>query len=355
LPRRLVEAARRVVLRGRADRLQRTGVSIMPSTRRIIDSCLLFGALALASAPAAAQKADAAGGAGAPSTVVATQGSTIVTLSDVDAFANRIPDKDRPGFFDSPNRLETLITQILLQKQLADEARKQGLDQKPTVRDEIQMQTDEVLSRARMEQFKADLKLPDFEELAREQYIGHKKTYVVPGIVSVQQIVISSGQRNDKDAKALADTVAEEARAHPDRFDALVEKYSEDENKATSKGVLKDVTKAATTPAFLGAVKRLKKVGDISEPAKVREGYAVIKLVSRAPDKQQSFAEVHDSIVDQLKSEYVAKAAQTHVDEIRNQKIDANPEMIASLRMRYGSAPPPAGMAPASAAPAQKP
>jgi parvulin-like peptidyl-prolyl isomerase len=102
-------------------------------------------------------------------------------------------------------------------------------------------------------------------------------------------------------------------------------------------------------------VKRLKKVGDISEPAKVREGYAVIKLVSRAPDKQQSFAEVHDSIVDQLKSEYVAKAAQTHVDEIRNQKIDANPQMIASLRMRYGSAPPPAGMAPASAAPAQKP
>lgn len=325
----------------------------MSSMRRITASCVLPGALAFVSSIAAAQTSNAATGVGAPSTVVATQGSAIVTLSDIDAFATRIPEKERPGFFDNPNRLETLITQILLQKQLAAEARKQGLDQKPSVRNEIEMQTDEVLSRARMQQLKADLKLPDFEKRAHEDYIGHKETYVVPGVVSVQQIVISSKTRNDKDAKALADTVAEEARAHPDRFDALVEKYSEDDSKATNKGIVTDVTKLATTPAFLGAAKRLKKPGDVSEPAKTRDGYAIIKLVSRAPDKQQPYAEVHDSIVARLKSEYIEKTAQTHVDEIRNQKIDANPEMVASLRTRFGSALP--SESAMSAAPAPKP
>ena len=129
----------------------------MSSMRRITASCVLPGALAFVSSIAAAQTSNAATGVGAPSTVVATQGSAIVTLSDIDAFATRIPEKERPGFFDNPNRLETLITQILLQKQLAAEARKQGLDQKPSVRNEIEMQTDEVLSRARMQQLKADL------------------------------------------------------------------------------------------------------------------------------------------------------------------------------------------------------
>src|SRR5262249_3433658 len=143
--------------------------------------------------------------------------------------------------------------------------------------------------------------------------------------------------RDDKAAKALAETVAEEARAHPDKFDALVEKYSEDESKATNKGVMKGVTKETYVVPFVDASKALKNPGDISAPVKTRYGYHVIKLVARTPDKQQTFAEARDRIVGKLKSDYVDKAVRQHVDEIRNQHIDANQALIASLRTRYGT------------------
>ncbi|HEY6894856.1 MAG TPA: peptidylprolyl isomerase, partial [Rhodanobacteraceae bacterium] len=274
---------------------------------------------------------------GMPSTVVAQQGTAIVTLADIDAFAARIPEKERPGFFDNPTRLENLILQLLSQKQLAEEARKANLDKAPAVQSQIAMATDEVLSRARMENLRAGIKLPDFEARAKEEYIGHKEVYTSPGDLTVQHILISTKSRDDKDAKALADTVAKEAAAHPDQFEALVEKYSEDESKASNKGVMKGVTKATFVGSFVDASKALKKPGDISQPVKTKFGYHIIKLISRTPDKQQTYAEVHDRIVDRLKTEYVAKLVQDHVDQIRNQHIDANPDLVASLRTRYGT------------------
>jgi len=310
----------------------------MSSTRRTLFLCLLLGIFA---APAShAQSNDASVGTGMPSTVVAKQGTAIVTLADIDAFAVRIPEKERPGFFDNPQRLETLILQLLSQKQLAAEARKANLDQKPAVRGQIEMATDEVLSRVRMENLKADVKVPDFEMRAKEEYVGHKDVYVIPGDLTVQHVLIGTKTRDDKDAKALAETVAKEAKAHPDQFDALVDKYSEDDSKASNKGVMKGVTKASFVASFVDASKALKKPGDISAPVKTKYGYHVIKLVSRAPDQQQTFAQVHDRIVERLEADYVTKTVQKHVDEIRNQHIDANEALVASLRTRYGSATP---------------
>ena len=73
---------------------------------------------------------------------------------------------------------------------------------------------------------------------------------------------------------------------------------------------------------------------------KTKYGYRVVKLVSRAADKQLAFAEVHDRIVERLKGDYVDKAVKQHVDEIRNQHVEANPALVASLRTRYGTAAP---------------
>jgi len=311
----------------------------MSSTRRTLGLCLLLGISAATAGHA--QSTDAPTGAGMPSTVVAKQGTAIVTLADVDAFAARIPEKERPAFFDNPTRLQNVILQLLSQKQLADEARKANLDKTPAVRGQIDNATDEVLARARMENFKAGIKVPDFEARAKEEYIGHKDTYVVPGELTVQHVLVSTKSLEDKDAKALAETIEKDARAHPDQFDALVEKYSDDESKTNNKGIMKGVAKGSYAASFVEASKALKKPGDISPPVRTKFGYHVIKLVSRTPDKQQAFAEVHDRIVERLKADYVSKIVQDHVDGIRNQHIDANESLVASLRTRYGTATPP--------------
>ena len=78
----------------------------MSSNRRIASLCLL----SCAAVAAVSFAADSPVVAGAPpaDTVIATQGTTKLTFGDVDAFASRIEPNQRPGFFNSPKRLENL-------------------------------------------------------------------------------------------------------------------------------------------------------------------------------------------------------------------------------------------------------
>ena len=288
--------------------------------------------LAAATAPLAAQETPVAA-----QDTVATQGGVSVTLEDVDAFAARMPAGQRPGFFNSPTRIQGVVANLLVQKQLAGEARKAGLDRDPEVQRQVAIATDEALGNARMQRFKSEVKVPDFSELAREDYQAHKETYQTPGKLTVKQVLVSNKTRSEAEAKTIADTVEKEARAHPDQFDALIEKYSDDPGKTTNHGVMEQVgEKGKYVPAFTKAAKALTKPGEISPIVSTPFGLHVLQLVERTPDHQSSFDEVKAGIIEKLGNDYVEKAVKGHVDELRNQPMDANPDVVASLRTRYG-------------------
>ena len=259
--------------------------------------------------------------------------------TDMDAFAQTIPEKDRAAFFDNPERLQGVILNLLLKRQLASEARAAGLQNDDLVKAGIEIESEEVLARTRMKQFEADLKIPDLDELAHEQYTAHKEQYVTPGKLEVKQILVSSRLRSEDDAKARAESVAAEAAAHPEQFDALIEKYSDDPAKATGHGLIPDAGSGRNAPAFAKAAKELKAPGSISPAFRIPGGYAVIKLVTRTPDHQQSFQEARAQIIGQLRNDYVSKQVKNHTDALRNEPLDANPELVASLRTRYQKAP----------------
>ncbi len=274
---------------------------------------------------------------GAPSTVVATQGDAIVTLVDIDAFADRMPETQRAAFFNSPSRIEGVVTNLLLQKQLASQARASGLDKDPVVQRDVEMAREDALGKARVERFKAELKLPDFSELAQEDYIANKSKYVNPGMLVVKHVLIATKNRSEDQAKAIAETVVAEAKAHPDQFDALIDKYSDDPSKKVNKGVMENAGDASKyVPEFATASSALKKPGDVSAPVKTAYGFHVIKLIERTSDKPSSFADVKDQIVARLRSEYVEKQVRAFTDTLRNLPVDANPGLVASLRTRYG-------------------
>jgi peptidyl-prolyl cis-trans isomerase C len=272
-----------------------------------------------------------------PDTVVASQGSAVVTIADIDAFAQRIDEKQRPGFFDNPKRLDSLITNLLVERQLAAEAEKAGVDKEPGVQAQLKLSREEILSAAHVKDLRASVKLPDFDQLAREEYLGHKEKYVRPGKLDVEHILISTEKHSDADAKKLADQVRQEAAAHPDQFDALVEKYSEDPSKDQNHGLMTDANnKQRYVPQFSAAASALKIPGEISEPVRTKFGYHILKLVTRTSDAPQKFESVKADIVEQLRQSYIDKTVSKHTDEIRNQHMEANAAAIASLRDRYG-------------------
>lgn len=287
--------------------------------------------LALAASGAAAQD----NGSNLPPGMIARQGNAQVSLQDIDAYAQKIPEKDRAGFFDSPKRIQGVIMNLLLQRQLAAEARTARLDADPLVTLEIQQATEEALARADLEHFRQGLKLPDFTNLAQEYYASHKDEFVTHGVVNVKHVLVSTKDRSEAEAKARIGEVEAAAKAHPDQFDALVEKYSDDPSKDKNHGLIEDGASSKMAPPFAQAAAALKKPGEISPITKTQFGFHVLKLVERKPDTQKTFAEVRTDLIEKLRKDYVEKQSADHVAQLRSISLDANPDLIASLRTRF--------------------
>lgn len=269
--------------------------------------------------------------------VVATQGDIAVTLQDLDAEASSIPEKDRPGFFDSPKRIESTIMNLLQRKEMAAEARSQHLDRDPAVKAQIDLAIEGALAKAQIDHYRNSLKLPDFDELAKEYYAGHKDEFVEKGRVTVDHVLISTkdNAHSDSDARVLVGKVEAEAKAHPDRFAGLVAKYSDDPSKAQNNGRIPNATSPKMAVAFAAAAAQLQTPGEISPVVRTEFGYHVLKLVEHKPDIPVSFEQAHDRIVARLKSNYIDQQMTQYTNEFRGKPLRANPDLVASLRTRY--------------------
>jgi peptidyl-prolyl cis-trans isomerase C len=267
--------------------------------------------------------------------VVASQGGVQVSLQDIDAYAQKIPEADRAGFFDSPKRIKDVIMDLLLSKQLAAEARKAKLESDPSVKKQIEQAADGVLAHVDVEHYKHTLKLPDFTVLAQEYYQTHKDEFIVHGAISVKHVLVASKGRSATEAQSRIDEVETAARAHPDQFDALVEKYSDDPSKKNNHGLIEDAGSKRMSAPFAQAATALKKPGEISPVTKTEFGFHLLQLVDRQPDKQSSFEEVRAGLITKLRADYIEKETANHVGQMRGNPLDANPDLVASLRERF--------------------
>src|SRR5580765_8510516 len=210
---------------------------------------------------------------------IVTQGDATATLADVEGFLRQqVPEDKRQGFLSSPSRVNQMLIGILRDKELANQAVAMKLDQDPQVQAQLAYARSQILSAQRMRALEASLKMPSFEEVAKEQYLAHKSDYVSPKVVDVQHVLITLKGHTDDEAKALADKIHAEAVANPAGFDELVAKYSEDPSKAGNKGMIPGATSGGYVPEFAAAANKLKTVGEISPVVKTSYGYHVLKL-----------------------------------------------------------------------------
>lgn len=287
-----------------------------------------------------------------PPGVIAQQGGAQITMQDIEAYAQKIPDADRVGFFDSPKRIQNVIMNLLLQKQLAAEARSQKLDQDPSVERQIAQSTDDTLARVDLAHYRDSLKVPDFSAISREYYQSHKDEFVQHGQVDVKHVLVTIKDRGIDAAKALIGEVEAQARAHPEQFDALVEKYSEDPSKNDNHGLIADAASGNTVAQFSAAAGALKKPGDVSPVVRTEYGFHVLQLVDRKPDRQLSYAEVSAKLIEKLRKDYIDKEVANHSDHMRNNPLEANPDLVASIRTHFL---PPGATLPSEAADANSP
>lgn len=278
----------------------------------------------------------------AAAAVIASRDQVSVTLADFDAYVERkVPADKRAGLLRSGERILAIVGNLLLDKQLAAEARELGIDRDPMVADQLGKGDDDaVLAKVRMERYTSTLEVPDFSELARERYSLDPGHYAVPASTDIRQIVISTNGREESVARELAETVRAEAVANPDAFEALIAKHSDDPNKADTHGVMEDMEDPKYTPALRDAALALAEPGDISEPIRSASGFHILQLIQRTPERPRSFDEVREEMTAKMREEWLARQKQNHIDELRSMPVhDVDEDLLLSLQTRYAGEP----------------
>jgi parvulin-like peptidyl-prolyl isomerase len=268
-------------------------------------------------------------------TQIASQGGVVVTMADIDAFLQRMPEERRVVFLDSPKRIDQMVIGIIRNKQLTEQAIQLKIDQDPQVKGEIAFATSEILAKKRLDSFEKTIKIPSMTVVANEEYAAHKAEYVTESYMAVQHILITTKDRTDAEAKTLAEKVRAEALANPADFAKLVDKYSDDETKSLNQGIIRDAASGQTIAEFAAASKKLTKEGEISPVVKTKFGYHVLKLLRNAPARELTFAEVKDKIELKLKENYIADQRKTFLAGLDAGTPTVNPQIMDLLHKRY--------------------
>ncbi|MBN8482352.1 MAG: peptidylprolyl isomerase [Xanthomonadales bacterium] len=283
------------------------------------------------------------------STVVASRGGATVTLRDVDASLQRVPASQRGDMMNSPKRIEELVSQLLLTRQLSNEGKAAGLERDPLVQHALELARENALGGLAVIHYRSTVDIGDVAQLAKERFDADPAAYAIPEDVVVQHILIDMQHRSDNEALTLATRVLERATKGED-FDALVMEFSDDPSKATNKGVIEQASSGRMDQHFASASGALRTPGEFAPLTKSQFGYHVIKLVSRSEPRQRAWSEISAGVIDDTRTRMIEARVKDHVDQLRGMALDANPDAVSSLRTRYAAAPvAPSGSGPTNA------
>jgi peptidyl-prolyl cis-trans isomerase D len=154
---------------------------------------------------------------------------------------------------------------------------------------------------------------------AKQYYDENAAHYTTPREVRVSQILIASPESaspaDDAKAKAKAEAVLAEVKAHPDQFAQIAKKESQDPGSAAKGGDLGWSTNGVLTgeKTFDAAAMALN-TNQVSGVVHSSFGYHIIKVTDAKPAAKKPFDEVKASIINDLKTQQATKAFSDDTD-----------------------------------------
>ncbi len=295
-----------------------------------------------------------------PPDVFATSHWMELTRADYDAALKKLPENLHWEFATSPKRIQDLLNGLLLNKTLAAQARADGLGgdafaSKPAGDAERALANAELKRIDDASGAAFDAKKAEFEARAREQYVIDRDKYRRPEQVRFSDIAVAIKNRGDAAAHQRVEEARQRLLAGAD-FATVAREYSDDPKAKANGGAMPLVSAKQLAPDFAKGVFALTKIGEISAPIKGPAAWHVVRLDERKPTRIQSFEEVRDAIMKDLRDRYIAQQRELRIQAIyRDPDLQINQPAIDALVNRVD----PDSLKPAasakSAAPASEP
>ena len=253
--------------------------------------------------PAAAPAAPAAA-----NPVVLTVGTEKITKSEFEQILESVTSQmppERRGAAQSPEGRRQMAEQLAELKSLAQESRRQKMDQTQDYKTQLQMRADQLAAGMLYQQLAKNNK-PDAAAL-KAYYDEHKNEYES---VEARHILIrfkgsavplKDGQEDLTEEQALAKATDLRAKiAAGGDFAELAKANSDDAGSGANGGALGEFTKGRMVPQFEEAAFKLK-VNEVSEPVKTQFGYHVIQVTKHdAKDMAAVQSEIEQKLAPEM-------------------------------------------------------
>ena len=220
---------------------------------------------------------------------------------------------------DTPEGLKQWVDMLIVEERLVGEALRKRLDRVKEVREEIERERDSrMISLLHNEVIES--KSEPTEEEIKAEYEANKEKYAIPEKNNVSAIVTATEDQ--------AKNIRARLRKGED-FKRLAEKKSIDPSKRDG-GKLGVVTERRNPDIFKGA-KELK-VGELSQPIQVKDGWAIIKVTNRQAMNIRSFEDVQRLVQRDLKRANIQKNEEAFIAELKEEyPVTINEQLLEEV------------------------
>jgi len=258
--------------------------------------------------------------------VVARVGGREVTLDDVRAYVETLPDAEQAALAKEPGRLSQVVRLYLARQELLREARDRKFDQQA----ETKAQIERVKEAALVEMYLQSVaKIPDsFPSDAEIQaaYDANKSAFVAPRQYRLAQIFVAAAK--DEKGNARLDDAVRRLKARGADFAQVARDLSEQRAEAEKGGEIGWVAETGIVPPIARAVSGLGK-DEVSDPIRVEDGWHIVKLLDTRPAGTLSLAEVKEPLRARLRQQRAQQARQAYLARL----VQQNPPAINELAL----------------------
>jgi len=265
--------------------------------------------------------------------ILAKRGNGKVTQQAFTARADKIPTQFRRGALRNGNRLRDVINALLLQSQLAADARAVGFEKEELVRERMRLAANAELGEAWLQRYVETQPAADYEAMAREYYQLNKASMLTQEKMDVSHILISTDELSDEEALELADSLSQQLTQNPSVFDDLVLKYSDDPSAAANKGQFIGMKKGEMVKPFEDIAFNLSD-GEISEPVQTKFGYHIIRMDRHIARKSVEFEDVKDRLVEDARTRHEDRIKEDYLGGLTSLNVEMSEEALEKLVIR---------------------
>lgn len=242
----------------------------------------------------------------ADDTVLANVNGKNITQIDLEMALASLPEGQRATILKDENNRRTLISRLVEQELLSQQASKEKLDQTKDYLAAVEAFKKQYLSAKVLEKNLAD----KLGESQVKKYYENNKAFFSTDQVHALHILLNSEEEAQKVLKDLKNPKAD--------FQAIAEKISKDPTAKNNRGDLGYFTRDKMVPEFSVAAFNAKK-GTIVGPVKTLFGYHIIKVVDRKVGSIPNY----DEISVRVKSQYKESLVREYVKKLRDTaKVD---------------------------------